>query len=833
MLATTLNPATIPLPPSRVSTPLDGGISTIPRTQETSYFTTPVAESYQQGHVKVDGGHGRYILESGVRRASTTSGQYFLGQTTASSWVGNRDPKLSAGAAASIALRAQRPVEVSSPDIRNSAEQAATIAAREAKPVHIQANEPIPFASSAATLAHKAAKPVAGTVGAALQPQNPAFLRSAIYGDEVIMASNMPSVIHDAAAKSVSKGIPKATEEALEETAYIGPAIQNAAAKSASKALPMAVEETLEATEAPNKRRLKISANLEEAARKAAARRLALLDKELYESGVLRRVPLPDYEAGQRQSESPRRVYSMREGAPMRSRKDPPEDVYGYTNLLEVAKRNVSRRLAGIDLQVADKKGLSYRKDWDDQAMRIAESRIRNINGMGATSDVRPGLYDKIDVGGGRLVDVEEVERIALRNVQPVLEEITAKAEAERARVAAERAEAEERKRLENLEKKKSREIKEEKKQAKAAEKAEVSRRKSEAKREKRAFKMEGQADGLTTEQPRTNGTGEQAITREMPPSSPQESRSKLNKLLGKLKRSTTSSSAEAGKEKLTGGVALERRGGERERGREREMEIVTEERGLGADGMPEPLVDEAAARQKALISLSRDVTVVEGRPPAVATENRRNIESGGVFWDRIEYIDPQEYKRRQTEKHASVVDRLESTTALFRDELMQRRSLDEVDRVSTSSSLHPLRPTTSLPASMSAGRYYIPTLGYPKRYLLPYSKSNPEAVKLAIPTRSTVNNHGPGYRHRPEADVVVPGEETERAVPLYDHPEHPIDVTVVRTETEEEEQMKLAKERAGKDVDSGQVPINKGKNVKIEEPESEQRERGVEPGRG
>jgi len=460
MFAKTQNLATVPLPTPRVGALLGGGTSKIPRTQETSYFT-PAAGGYEQRHGKVGGSHERYVLEPGDRRASTASGHYLLEPTKAVSWVGNQDPKLSAGAAASIALRTQRPVEVSSPDIGNSAGRAAAVAAREVKLVQMQVNEPTSFADSAAVLAHKAAKPAAGTAGTAPHPQNPAFPRNVIYGDESIVASDMSPVIRGAAAKSVSNAIREVTPE---EAASIRPEIQNAAAKFASNAPPMAVGETREAAGMPSKRRMKLSANLEEAARKAAARRLALLDQELYESGVLRRARLPDYETSQRQSEPPRRAYSMREGAPMRSRRAPTEDVGDYTNLLEVARRNVSRRLAGIDLQVADKKGLSYRKDWDGQAMRIAESRMQNTNGSRTTS---PGLHDKIDVGGGRFVDAEEVERIALRNVQPVLEEITAKAEAERARVAAERAEAEERKRLENLGKEKTREVKVERKQAK------------------------------------------------------------------------------------------------------------------------------------------------------------------------------------------------------------------------------------------------------------------------------------------------------------------------------------------------------------------------------
>ena len=347
---------------------------------------------------------------------------------------------------------------------------------------------------------------------------------------------------------------------------------------------------------------------------------------------------------------------------------------------------------------------------------------------------------------------------------------------------------------------------------------------------------MESQVDGFATQKPHTNGTAGQAITREMPSPPPHESRSKLKKLLGRLRGSTTSPSAEAGRGKPTGGVALGSERGERKRGRKGEMETVSEGQGLGVGGVPEPVVDtgRAPALQMAPVLLSRDATAVEGRPPAVTTETRGDIESGEVFWDRVEYIDSQEYKRLQTDKHAPIVDRLESTIAHFKDEPVQRRSLDGADQTSTSPPLHPPRLAASLPAQsiyqhpsppqMSDGGYSISTTGYPELHLPKNSESEPEAVKLAIPTRPTVDHNGPGFRHRPEMGVAVPGEETGdrgggRAVPLYDHPEHPIDVTIMRTESQEEEQMRLAREKAEEDVDSGHVPASKGKHVRIEEP--------------
>ena len=308
--------------------------------------------------------------------------------------------------------------------------------------------------------------------------------------------------------------------------------------------------------------------------------------------------------------------------------------------------------------------------------------------------------------------------------------------------------------------------------------------------------------DGLTTEQPSTNGTGMQTNARKMPPPPPQESKSKLRKLLGKLRRSTMPPPAETGKEKFGAAYLLERGKEDREGGREMEMETVAGERGVGVDEVLGPQMGGTPARG---VSLTRDATRVERQPLAVTTEARRDIESGEVFWDRVEYIDPEEYKRCQTEKHAPISSRLECTT-LFRDELVP---LDGADRRRTSPPPPSLRPTAPLQAQPIC-QLHLP--------------SNSELKsEAAISARPMVDHNGPDYRH-----MVVPGEEeiegraTERVTPLYDHPEHPIDVTVIGTVNQEEE-------RTVGDMYSGQAPVSKGKSAKIEEPESGQGERVVE----
>lgn len=419
--STTRNPATIPLP----QTPPVGGAPDIPRAGGASYFSSPATEGHQHRYEETGGRHVKYRSELGDRRASTTIEHSSLDPTTVARWVGGRDPKLPAGVAASIALRNHRPVEVVSPELNASAGHAAAMAAKEVKAVHIRANEPLNFANSAAVLAHKAAKPAAAVASTNLAQSS----TSGVGGAESDFARDTSNEIHDAASKTISKTLSQATER------------------------------TLAATENPPPRRM-VTANMHEAARKAAERRLALLDQEMYEAGVLRRIPFPDRNSESKPSGSPRRSYSLREGSTLQSRKAPVSDVESYTNLLDIARRNVENRLAGIDLQIADKKGLVYRRDWDNQATRIAESRTQSSN---EKISERHGKYN---VGGGKFVDAEVVDRIAMRNVQPLLDEMNAKAEVERARIATEKADIEERKRLENLEKERNRGIKEENRRA-------------------------------------------------------------------------------------------------------------------------------------------------------------------------------------------------------------------------------------------------------------------------------------------------------------------------------------------------------------------------------
>lgn len=97
--------------------------------------------------------------------------------------------------------------------------------------------------------------------------------------------------------------------------------------------------------------------------------------------------------------------------------------------LMAVAQRNVRASLHGMDERVFKETGKvspSMLNQWEVKAHTAAQKK----------SDSRMENYGKVNIGGGKFVDQSTVDAAAARNVQPVLDEINAKAEKERVRQA-------------------------------------------------------------------------------------------------------------------------------------------------------------------------------------------------------------------------------------------------------------------------------------------------------------------------------------------------------------------------------------------------------------
>ncbi|PMD53802.1 uncharacterized protein K444DRAFT_147615 [Hyaloscypha bicolor E] len=122
--------------------------------------------------------------------------------------------------------------------------------------------------------------------------------------------------------------------------------------------------------------------------------------------------------------------------------------------LIAAAQRNVTKSLHGMDEKVfADtgKVAPSLLSEWEVKAHAAAQAK----------SDTRMENYGKVNIGGGKFMNQSAVDLVAQRNVQPVLDEINEKAEAERERVAAAKLEQETQARKEAEQKARGREKKE------------------------------------------------------------------------------------------------------------------------------------------------------------------------------------------------------------------------------------------------------------------------------------------------------------------------------------------------------------------------------------
>jgi len=122
--------------------------------------------------------------------------------------------------------------------------------------------------------------------------------------------------------------------------------------------------------------------------------------------------------------------------------------------LIAAAQRNVTKSLHGMDEKVfADtgKVAPSLLSEWEVKAHAAAQAK----------SDTRMENYGKVNIGGGKFVNQSAVDLVAQRNVQPVLDEINEKAEAERERVAVAKLEQEKQARKSAEQKAREREKKE------------------------------------------------------------------------------------------------------------------------------------------------------------------------------------------------------------------------------------------------------------------------------------------------------------------------------------------------------------------------------------
>ncbi|KAI0866203.1 hypothetical protein F4860DRAFT_212969 [Xylaria cubensis] len=156
--------------------------------------------------------------------------------------------------------------------------------------------------------------------------------------------------------------------------------------------------------------------------------------------------------------------------------------------LLAAAQRNVHARLKSMDAKIASETGMvppPTLTQWELSSRAIAQSRVLQQNNR------QPG---KVDIGGGIQMDQEDINAIAARKIQPILDEINAKAEIEHARQLELRLEMEREKEQQEVEKARQREAEDVQKKLKQQEKLEQKEKRAEEKQEAKARKEEEKA---------------------------------------------------------------------------------------------------------------------------------------------------------------------------------------------------------------------------------------------------------------------------------------------------------------------------------------------------
>ncbi|KIX00226.1 uncharacterized protein Z518_10365 [Rhinocladiella mackenziei CBS 650.93] len=144
--------------------------------------------------------------------------------------------------------------------------------------------------------------------------------------------------------------------------------------------------------------------------------------------------------------------------------------------LLAIAHKNVTARMNAMDEKVFSETGKTspqQRELWERQARERAQRE----------SDDRLINAGKVHVGGGKYLEQSEVDAIAKARLQPTLDEITEKAEQQRARDEELKLELERQKAEAEAEKQRQAEIKAEQKAAADRERAEVKAQRAEEKR--------------------------------------------------------------------------------------------------------------------------------------------------------------------------------------------------------------------------------------------------------------------------------------------------------------------------------------------------------------
>ena len=255
-----------------------------------------------------------------------------------------------------------------------------------------------------------------------------------------------------AAAVSMAKKMYDVQQQAIDEAANHGKADSHHAATSVHNRQP-----SVASTEGPQSAPRYV--NLQEAAQKLAAERLAKLhdehaayrsyyganapvQKRLSIRGRTRRRASSDGNARESDEERSRKIRNdMSLFKDELAQVDAKKRQTDREALLAAAQRNVKASMTGMDEKVFNQTGKAspaMMEEWENKAKARAQ----------AESDTRMVNHGRVNIGGGKYLDQSEIDDIAAGRVQPTLDEITEKAEKQRARDEELRRQQEEREQI-------------------------------------------------------------------------------------------------------------------------------------------------------------------------------------------------------------------------------------------------------------------------------------------------------------------------------------------------------------------------------------------------
>jgi hypothetical protein len=217
---------------------------------------------------------------------------------------------------------------------------------------------------------------------------------------------------------------------------------------------------------------LKQAIKVQEAAQQRAAEKLAKLNEPTYQEyyGVEPHVPRPTLSIRRRRAsfdsdtsaaDAERSREIRHQMSSLRSRLDAVDEqrTKDRASLMEAARRNVNATIQDMEMRVYHETGRpppSMQKEWEEAALERAQREVQE------QEPYRP--YDKVNIGAERYMDMADVEAVARSRLQPTFDEITDRAEKERARELEARLDVEERERYEAIARERERETRAEEK---------------------------------------------------------------------------------------------------------------------------------------------------------------------------------------------------------------------------------------------------------------------------------------------------------------------------------------------------------------------------------